>query len=447
MTDKYYETYYDKNYISQEPVLYQKDLFTISLTFLFNKDTSIIPNYKYYINNTLYSYNNAKKNVGVNELVNITFGPFQDMGPKEISQRPTKVFLSMTNSYRKIIFAKLYKLPDWDTLSYSKPIIDVTPLNLRLCTVSCFSLPGYRNPVSLDTYNKFTEINKENKTDIIIVTGDLLYLEPLNLTSEGAIQAGYNQLKTFDRLQGSFSNHVWITTADDHDLGYNDTQRAGYNINLLRNLVQKNFPLISQYSPDNYRANFTQVKNISFITLDDVSQRKINVDSKNAGDAYSQILGENQLTFLYDALDNVELQFNEKSLVFIISGKSMFGNIGGQTYPYCVKERDAILEYIKKTGLRNVCFLCGDSHFSDLSEYVADPATNQIIREIRNSAIGSPPREFPDENPYRVPGSFIGSVNNFGTIEIDGIFNNYKITYKVFSSKQEIYTYSWNINY
>ena len=447
MTDKYYKTYYDPNFISQEPVLYQKDLFTISLTFLFIKDTCIIPSYKYYINKTLYNYDNKKRNVSINELVNVIFGPFQDMGPKETSQRPTKVCLSVRSSCNKIIFKKLYKLPNWDTLSYAKPTIDLVPLNLRLSTVSCFSLPGYRDPPNLETYNKFTEINRENKTDIIIVTGDLLYLEPLNLTSEGAIQAGYNQLKTFDRLQGVFSNHVWITTADDHDLGYNDTQRAGYNINLLRNLIQKNFPLISQYSPQNYRGNFTQVKNISFITLDDVSQRKINVDSTSAGNAYLQILGDDQLTFLYDALDNIELQFNKKSLVFVISGKSMFGNIGGQTYPYCLKERDAILAYIRKLGLRNVCFLCGDSHFSDLSECIVDTSTNQIVREIRNSAIGSPPRSRPDDNPYRVAGSFIGSINNFGTIDIEGIFNNYTITYKVYTSIEQVYTYSWNINY
>jgi hypothetical protein len=117
------------------------------------------------------------------------------------------------------------------------------------------------------------------------------------------------------------------------------------------------------------------------------------------------------------------------------------------TFVYCPQERDAIFAQIKFLGLTNVCFLCGDTHQSDVSEFVVNRQTNQIIREIRNSPIGSPPRNLPDDNPYQVPGSFVGGINNFGLVSIDGTEKNYNINYSVYTVDGIVYKYGWNSQY
>jgi hypothetical protein len=148
-----------------------------------------------------------------------------------------------------------------------------------------------------------------------------------------------------------------------------------------------------------------------------------------------------------NALSNVLLAFgDEKTLVFVIVGKSMFGSRGDGNFVNCKNDRDKIFAQIKALRLRNVCFLCGDSHFSDVSQYVINPSTNQIIREIRNSSVSSIPRKQVNDNPWRVPGSLV-DVNNFGLINVVGTYKNYTITYKDYTTSGVVYEYSWNQNY
>ena len=83
---------------------------------------------------------------------------------------------------------------------------------------------------------------------------------------------------------------------------------------------------------------------------------------------------------------------------------------------------------------------------ADLSEYVANTETNQIIREIRCSPIGSIPRSG-DTNEWRAEGSLLENINNYGRINISGPSNNYNIIYNDYTIDGIVYTYSWNNNY
>ena len=435
MTDKYYKVYIDKKYIGQEPTLFLRDLYSVGLAFQFLQDAVVCPSYSYYLNGEIVTNKNKSYKVSANTLTNITFGPFQN---KTQTERPTSVLIKICLKCGFVIFKKIYKLPDWNSYTSSS-----TELNLKLSVTSCIGLRSAAKKL----FTKFREINKERNTDVIICTGDVVYLNFNNLTSEDAVQSEYNALKITEEFSGVFVNHVWLCSNDDHEYGFNDGQKGGYNINLLRDTELKNFPLVSPILPTEYRANNTNIKNIQFITLDNVSQRVLNVDSTSDGDRYTSILGESQLSFLLNSLNNARLQAGTIQPVFVISGKTMFGNQSGQTFVYCLKERDIILGHIKKLGLRNVCFLCGDSHYSDVSEYPASNSSNLIIREIRNSALGQTPRTVPDTNPYRVPNSFIGGVNNFGTIDITGTGSTYKISYKVYTETGIVYEYSWNTTY
>lgn len=130
------------------------------------------------------------------------------------------------------------------------------------------------------------------------------------------------------------------------------------------------------------------------------------------------------------------------SLIFIVVGKSMFGSSGA--FPDdCIKERNQIFEYIKKLKLKNIVFICGDSHFSDFTEYKLDDLT---VREIRNSAVTSDPRNPSiSDNPDRYPNSFSGGVNNFGFVNVKGLAFEYNVTYTNYTLNGEQFKYAWEM--
>ena len=440
MTDKFYKTFFDKNFIEYEPTQYSNDVFSVSFNFRFINEEKIFPYFTYKINKKKIKTPIRSYLPKIGEFINITFSSFQTMTQ---NVRPISAYLFIKTENKKIIFCKKHKILKFSDYSYIKTNL-INTIDLNLMVASCFSLPGYREPVEVEIYDKFTEVAKLENADMIIGAGDLVYLEPLNITSESAVQEAYTQLRTFDKLKGSFSNHTWLCCNEDHDYSYNNGCKNTYIIDVLKNNFTNNFPIISQVSK-NFRANIRSIKNITFITLDTISCRIYNPNYDGIGyDKYIAILGEEQINFLLDALTNVDQNFSKIDLCFIIVGKSMFGNMG-DTFLYCVREREIIFNHIKILGLKNVCFICGDSHFSDVSQYEVRNSDSIFIREIRCSSIGSKPRKA-DENEWRVEGSIV-ERNNFGRININGTFDNYEISYFDYTLDGVVFNYNWNMNY
>lgn len=440
ISDDFYYTYYDKEFILYEPTQYANDPFSVSFNFWFSKEDTIYPYFYFLKDNVVHETKLNSLNTVINSYINITFGPFQSL-IQEI--RPEEVYIYIKTK-ENVIFYKHHKIASFDSYSY---IIDgvITSINLNMMLTSCWSLPGYRTPAPLqpELYDKLTQTAREENADIIISTGDLVYLQPMSIMSKTAIQAAYTQLKQYPRLEGTWANYTWITCNDDHEFSYNDGSKNGPIIEILRNTYSENFPILSDVSPE-YRANIRNIKNINFITLDSVSSRILNPNP--IGDnKYLSILGQSQIQFLFDALASVLISYGQNTLCFVLVGKSMFGTQSEMTFLYCPHEREQIFNYIKSIGLRNVCFLCGDSHFSDVSEYVLNEDSNQIIREIRCSAIGSRPRAG-DININRVEGSLV-NTNNFGRINVNGTFKDYTISYSDYTVDGVVYTYGWNTNY
>lgn len=447
----FYATYFDKEFISYEPTKFLDDIFSVSFNFWFSKQGTIYPYFYFIDDGVTYKTDMGSQTVQYNNYANITFGPFQKMIQQN---RPTDVYIVIKNN-TKIIFYKHHKIKDFNNYSFARAN-QSNSVNLNCMLISCASLPGYRSPAPKlpELYNKLTQTAKDLSADYIISTGDIVYLEPLNVTSGMAIQAAYSQLREYERLSGLFSNHSWVVCNDDHEFSCNDGLSEAPLINVLRNSLTANFPTIAGISRE-YRVDVRTTKDITFITLDTVSCRKLNPNGVG-NNLFLSILGESQMLFLFQSLSNAAITYGKDALCFILVGKSMFGTQSQSTFVYCPSEREQILNGIISLGLRNVCFLCGDSHFSDVSEYKYATG-GLIIREIRCSAIGSQPRRSGDINNNRVDNSLF-TDNNFGSINISGTFNNYTISYSTHSTHQTttdgyaavdgiVYTYSWKTNY
>jgi hypothetical protein len=91
---------------------------------------------------------------------------------------------------------------------------------------------------------------------------------------------------------------------------------------------------------------------------------------------------------------------------------------------------------IKEFDLKNVIFLTGSAHYSEISQW---PISEDItITEFMCSPMGTIPRNeieyklsFPP-NPYSVNGTVLLNENNFGQISVSGKYNQRKLVYNVY---------------
>lgn len=447
------KTYWNNKYLLHCPVRIQGDCFGVSYSFYFTKEVTILPRFTYKINGITHTKELSKIRTEINKFIYIDFGPVNKLNQKEVDI-VTQIFIEIYienisllnhNNSVNLVFNTIYDVPNYAQYTYYSKINQL-PLEFKFIVSSCYSLPGYRKPISTKTYDKLAEICKIENPNQIIISGDVVYMEPISLTSDFAVQEAYNQLLDFEPIKNIWSEHVIKTSLDDHDLGFNDTFGNNSNSKLFRKKAQENFPL--ELITDNYRLGSYTVKNITFIFADDISNKKINTNYTGIGfNKFESQLGQEQIGIIKQLLSNVWDGYGPNALTFIVVGKSMFGSIN-DTFVFCSHERDELFNFIKFLGLRNVFFICGDSHQSDISEFILNNSTGQKIREIRNSGIGSKPRNDPNDNPYQIPGSFIGGKNVFGLIKLnETTFGNYNIEYNVYDENDLIYTTQWKTDY
>ena len=446
------QTYWNSFYIKNCPVRYQGDCFSVGYSFYFIKQVIILPKFTYKTKNRLITIELNKIETEVNKFVNIEFGPVNKLTRLEDDiVRFIDIELEVLNDRihynEKIIFNTIYNIPDYSQYTFN-PNIESKPLDFKFIISSCWSLPGYRQPISIGAYSKLAEICEQENPNQIIISGDIVYMEPISLTSNLAVQEAYNQLKEFEPTKSIWSEHIIKTALDDHDLGFNDTNGFNTNIRLFRRLAQENFPLELMTETNNYRLGSYTVKDITFIFTDDISNKTTNPNFNGIGNnKFNSQLGQEQIQIIKGLLSNVQDAYGLDALVFIVVGKSMFGSIN-DTFVTCPQERDEIFSHIKYLGLRNVIFMCGDSHQSDLSEFVINKSSGQKIREIRNSAIGSKPRNDPNDNPYQINGSFIGGKNVFGLVKLNEFDKGfYNLRYEVYDESGQIYSTEWRTDY
>jgi alkaline phosphatase D len=438
------ETFYHKKYISREPVRYLFDVHSIGFVFQFSKQISIIPILRYKIKDKSYKKCMNIINTDVDGLHKIVYGPLYNNNLKEkINLSNVVLFIRINDKSKKIIFKKKINLLEFS--NFSSTLYNNT-FDVTFAVCSCFQLRKYDVPGENDlkTLQRFNDTCKIKKPLMIVSSGDIIYFSGISTSfSSYGIQCSYDTLINLKESKSLWSNYTWVCVNDDHDLSYNNGMKDSSNVKLLRKKLDENFPIGEQIiDPNKFRATYFNLKDVNFITLDTSTERILNLDSKEDGKKYLAILGEEQLNYLKNVLSCIVELTGTKSLIFIIVGKSMFGSSGA--FPDdCIKERNQIFEYIKKLKLKNVVFICGDSHFSDFTEYKLDDLT---IREIRNSSITSNPRNpLISDNPDRYPGSFSGGVNNFGFVNINGSASEYNVTYTNYTLSGEQFKYTWKM--
>jgi alkaline phosphatase D len=267
---------------------------------------------------------------------------------------------------------------------------------------------------------------EEQHPNFMIWLGDNIYLRKSDWDSKTGIYRRYTDLKSRPELQSFWKSIPHYAIWDDHDFGPNDADRSFINKDLTLKAF-KDFWANPSYGINGHpgiTSSFTH-QDVEFFLLDNRYFRSPN--KRITGNR--QILGKWQIEWLIDALVNSKASFK-----FIVIGGQFLSNAAvyenHATYP---KEREFLLELIEKEELKNIIFLTGDRHKTELSQLTLKNGTT--LYDFTSSPMASRAFDSKDEgNDNQVEGTHV-ATQNFGTISVSGQYKNRVLKLKTFDSK------------
>ena len=261
-------------------------------------------------------------------------------------------------------------------------------------------------------YEIFTSIY-EKSPDAMIWLGDNTYLREVDWYTMEGIQDRYTNDRSVKEMQPLLASTHHYAIWDDHDFGPNDSDRSF----LHKDKTLKTFtdfwgnPTYGLPGQKGITSAF-KYNDIDFFLLDNRYHRSPN--HRKTGER--TILGKEQLQWLIDALSSSRAPFK----MVCIGGQVL--NTAGVYENYANhhwEERALLLELLETEEIKNVIFLTGDRHHTELSKYVN--AKGNTIYDLTisplTSGTGGPSEE--EINALRVDGTVV-SQRNFGMLEFSG---------------------------
>ncbi len=250
--------------------------------------------------------------------------------------------------------------------------------------------------------------------DFFLWLGDNVYLREPDWNTRAGIFHRYSHDRAIPELQKLLATTHHYAILDDHDFGPNDSDRSFWN----KGQTLEAFRLFWANPSDgiegiNGVTTFFNWADCDFFLLDNRTNRDPN---KRIEDGKTQ-LGEEQLQWLFDNLVDSYGTFK-----FIVLGGQFLSNSGmfeSYTNYGFEAERRRIIDFIYKQNIKNVVFLTGDVHFSEIS--VLKQRNKPTIWDITSSPLNSGPNTYGKKQPnsLRIPESVI-MERNFAFLEVTG---------------------------
>ncbi len=276
----------------------------------------------------------------------------------------------------------------------------------------------------------------EKKPDFMIWLGDNIYLREADWGSWTGIVHRYTHTRSFPQMQAFLASVHQYAIWDDHDAGDNDTDGSFWK----KDETLKAFELFwanTSYGFNDMKGtmSFFRWNDVDFIMLDNRYYREPN---KKVGENKTQ-LGKQQLEWLKNSLATSEATFK-----FVVLGGQFLTSVKDfETYMNngFQNERQEIIDFIVQNNIKNVIFLVGDRHYSEMS--VLKKQGQPTIYEATISPLLSTPSysAVKEKNDFRVEGTAVFE-RNFGIFEVSDTFKNRKITIRCFSVQgKELWNY------
>ncbi len=250
------------------------------------------------------------------------------------------------------------------------------------------------------------------KPDMMLWLGDNTYLREVDWNSRSGILRRNTHTRSLPELQPLLASTHHYAIWDDHDFGPDNSDRSFVHKNWALEAF-KLFWANPSYGIDGMPGTASQFQwaDVDFFLLDNRYYRS--PDNRKTTEA--TMLGKEQLEWLIDALTYSRAAFK----IIAIGGQvlnpaAVFENYASRH----AAEREYLLKRIEEEDIKNVIFVTGDRHHTELCQYTN--AKGNTLYDLTVSPLTSGfARQVNDENPLRVEGTLL-TERNFGTMEFSG---------------------------
>jgi alkaline phosphatase D len=263
------------------------------------------------------------------------------------------------------------------------------------------------------------------KPDFMLWLGDNTYLREGDFESREGIYHRQSHTRTLPEMRPLMAHTPNYAIWDDHDYGTNDANRI-YRYKNHSLAAFKDF-----WPAESYHTNDLEGISHSF-TYNDCEFFMLDNRWYKTADTSGTILGRTQIDWFKDALLSSNAAFK-----FVAVGGQFLSDFKGfenmVNYPH---ERQEIIDFIDQYKIKNVVFLTGDRHSSELTKYVTKSGVT--IYDVTSSALTSGTSDHGKEpNTFRIGGSMIG-INNFAKLTVTGERKNRKLNLEYFDANGKL---------
>ncbi|MBK7410486.1 MAG: alkaline phosphatase family protein [Saprospirales bacterium] len=265
--------------------------------------------------------------------------------------------------------------------------------------------------------------------DMMLWMGDNVYLREVDWYSQSGIFKRYTHTRSLPEMQPLLASTHHYAIWDDHDYGPDNSDRSF----LQKEETLKAFklfwgnPTYGLPGEGGITTHF-QWADVEFFMLDNRYFRS--PDKRKTGEPTQ--LGEAQIQWLIDALASSYASFK----FVVIGGQVLSTAAYAETYINTApEERIRLLKLIEEEGFKNVIFLTGDVHHSELSKLTLNNGNELYDFSVSPYTAGPDTRTLV-RNGLVVEGTVV-QERNFATIEVTGPRTQRMLTLRVFNSSGE----------
>jgi len=285
-------------------------------------------------------------------------------------------------------------------------------------------------------YNIFQTITSK-QPQFMLWLGDNVYYRESDWTSRSGMIHRYTHSRNIPEVAALLANVPQFAIWDDHDFGPNNSDRS-----FIHKTISKEVFDLFWANPPQSNSTLSGITNqfdwsdCQFFLLDNRYDRAPN----ERKDADRTILGKSQLEWLKESLLNSPATFKFIALGGqFLNTAPVFENYSANGFN---TERQEIIDFILQHHIKNVVFLTGDRHHSELS--ILKTPDQPTIYDITISPLTSGVHDASLElNSLRQIDSHIAQ-RNFGLIAVAGPKAHRQITLTISGSNgEQLYQYQF----
>lgn len=269
----------------------------------------------------------------------------------------------------------------------------------------------------------------QSTPDFMLWLGDNVYFREDDLVSKNTMNHRYTFSRNLPEQKKLLANIPQYAIWDDHDFGPNDSDGSFVNKSRSKEVFDLFWANPPQPEPKNLLKGITnqfKQSDCQFFLIDNRYDRS----PKDLKDASKTMLGINQLTWLKS-----ELLKSTATFKFIAMG-GQFLNTAPVFENYTANgfdiERQELINFIYHHQIKNVVFLTGDRHHSELS--MLSEQEKPTIYDLTVSPLTSGTHDALNEaNLLRVEASHFAK-RNFGLVKVSGNKNERILEIELYDS-------------